>query len=416
MLDIHQLRDNEKLKERLIKRGVLAEKINQWQQLDQQWREKRLELEQLQTKRNASIPKGKPSTEQQESLKILSSQVKKTQKEVDEISSKRQEIYLYFPNDTLPEVPEGVSAKENKVIKTKGTPNVFEFTPLSHDEIGSRCQILDFEKASKITGARFAVYTGLGAKMIRALINYMLDKQIENGYKEILPPAIVHEDSMQGTGQLPKFEEDCFKLENTPLYLSPTAEVQLTNLYKKSILQEEELPIKITACTSCYRKEAGSYGKDMKGLIRLHEFQKVELVKIVTPQSSSEELENLLLDAESILIDLELPYRVVSLCAGDLGFAAAKTYDIEVWLPSQNCYREISSCSSFLDFQSRRSMIKYKDQAKKNLFPYTLNGSGVAVTRLVAAIIENYQTKSAGFLIPKKLRKYIGENEIKCQK
>lgn len=293
-------------------------------------------------------------------------------------------------------------------------PRKFDFEPKAHWEIGEHLDILDFARAGKITGSRFTVYKGLGARLERALINYMLDTHIEkNGYTEILPPQMVNADSMIGTGQLPKFAEDMFKVANNGYYLVPTAEVPITNLYREEILDSKNLPINHCAFTACYRAEAGAAGRDTKGLIRQHQFNKVELVKIVRPENSYEELEKLTNDAESILKELNLPYRVVRLCSGDLGFSSAMTYDIEVWLPSYNRYVEISSCSNFEDFQARRANIKFKDNINdKAKFVHTLNGSGLAVGRTVSAILENYQNEDGTVTIPDILVPYMGGKKI----
>jgi seryl-tRNA synthetase len=307
-------------------------------------------------------------------------------------------------------VPIGKDSSENPVIKAVGTIPDFDFEPQAHWTIGENLEILNFEKAAKITGARFPLYFGAGARLERALINFMLDKHTtRHGYQEVLPPFIVNRDSMTGTGQLPKFAEDLFKLEEWDYFLVPTAEVPVTNIYKGEILPEEMLPILYTAFTPCFRSEAGSYGKDTRGLIRQHQFNKVELVKFTTPETSYDELEKLLSDAEEILKCLELPYQVIDLCTGDLGFAAAKTYDIEVWMPAQGVYREISSCSNFESFQARRADIRFKRKGKKGTeLVHTLNGSGLAVGRTVAAILENFQAADGSVSIPEALWPYMG--------
>jgi seryl-tRNA synthetase len=299
------------------------------------------------------------------------------------------------------------------VIKQVGMPPQFDFDPRPHWTLGGDLGILDFERAAKITGARFPLYFGVGAKLERALINFMLDVHTgEHDYTEILPPFVVNRQSMTNTGQLPKFEEDLFKLEGWDYFLIPTAEVPVTNIHQGEILDEEQLPVYYTAYTPCFRSEAGSYGKDTRGLIRQHQFNKVELVKFVLPQTSYDELESLLNHAESILTRLQLPYQVVSLCTGDLGFSAAKTYDIEVWMPAQGVYREISSCSNFEDFQARRANIRFRSKGKQGTqFVHTLNGSGLAVGRTVAAILENYQQADGTVVVPEALRPYMGNME-----
>jgi seryl-tRNA synthetase len=310
-------------------------------------------------------------------------------------------------------VPVGRDESQNVVERTWGEPKNFEFTPKAHWEIGERHDILDFARGAKVTGARFTFYKGLGARLERALMNFMLDTHTDKGYKEIFPPFMVHRHSMVGTGQLPKFEEDAFKVAGTEYFLIPTAEVPVTNLYREEILNEEQLPIFHCAYSACFRAEAGAAGRDTRGLIRQHQFNKVELVKFVKPEESYSELEKLTGDAEAILQALELPYRVVSLCTGDLGFTSAKTYDLEVWLPSFNTYREISSCSNFEDFQARRANIKYRSNPKaKPEFVHTLNGSGLAIGRTVSAILENYQQEDGSVVVPKVLRPYMGGKEV----
>ncbi|RAP32808.1 serine--tRNA ligase [Candidatus Marinamargulisbacteria bacterium SCGC AG-410-N11] len=418
MLNPKLIRDNtDKVKDKLLSRGFQEEQFNQYITLDSKWRALLQDVEQLKQDQNKMIPKGKPSPEQLETLKKLSSSIKEKQEQLKETEDKLKLIALTIPNVPLDSVPYGTSEDDNVEIKKVGEPQQFDFQVKSHDEIGIDLDILDFETAAKITGSRFVLYKGLGAKLERALINFMLETHEDNGYTEYLLPAIVNRDSLYGTGQLPKFEDDQFKLSDTDYYLSPTAEVQLTNIFRDEVIEESRLPINITAYTPCFRKEAGSYGKDIKGLIRQHQFNKIELVKIVNPKNSEYELEKLLNNAEKILQLLEIPYRVVTLCTGDLGFTSAKTYDIEVWLPSQGKYREISSCSNFLDFQSRRAMIRYKNiEENKTNYVHTLNGSGLAVGRTVAAVIENYQTKDGNIRIPEVLKKYLKVEEIKCLK
>jgi seryl-tRNA synthetase len=316
---------------------------------------------------------------------------------------------MELPNLPHPSVPVGKSEEDNAVMRKVGEPPAFDYEPRPHWELGEKLGILDFERAAKIAGARFALYMGPGARLERALINFMLDVQTkENGYLEVLPPFMTNRRSTTATGQLPKFEDDLFKLEGWDYYLAPTAEVPVTNIHQDEILNEEELPKRYTAFTPCFRSEAGSYGKDTRGLIRQHQFNKVELVKFVTPETSYEELESLLRDAESILKRLELPYQVVVLCTGDLGFSAAKTYDLEVWMPGQQKYREISSCSNFEDFQARRGNIRFRRKGKKGTeLVHTLNGSGLAVGRTVVAILENFQQEDGSVIIPEALRPYM---------
>tara|TARA_Y100000588_G_scaffold360216_1_gene419898 strand:- start:115 stop:1398 length:1284 start_codon:yes stop_codon:yes gene_type:complete len=343
----------------------------------------------------------------------LSQEVKIHENKLKEAEILHNNALMNLPNLPHSSVPDGNSADDNQIIREHGKKPDFSFTPKSHDEIGNILGIFDLERASKIAGSRFALYKGIGAQLERALINFMLDIHTnENNYTEWITPFMVNKKSMTGTGQLPKFEEDLFKVENTDYYLIPTAEVPLTNIHREEVLTNETLPLKYTAYTPCFRSEAGSYGQDTKGLIRQHQFNKVELVKLCHPENSYEELEKLTLDAEGILKKLNLHYRVMNLCAGDLGFSAAKTYDLEVWLPSQNTYREISSCSNFADFQSRRSQIRYKpEQNSKPEFVHTINGSGLAVGRTLVAILENYQKEDGSVSIPEVLLPYMGKTK-----
>jgi seryl-tRNA synthetase len=307
----------------------------------------------------------------------------------------------------------GKDETENVEVRSWGVRRDFEFEPKAHYEIGEALGILDFERGASLSGSRFTVMWGWGAKLERALINFMLDFHTSRGYKEVWVPHLVKPEILEGTGQLPKFEEDLYFCERDGLYLIPTAEVPLTNLFRDTILEEKDLPIYLTAYTPCYRREAGAYGKDIRGIIRQHQFDKVELVKIVHPDTSDQELERLTADAEEILKLLGLPYRVVALCTGDLGFASAKTYDIEVWFPSQNKYREISSCSNCTDFQARRMNTRFKDNEGRKRFAHTLNGSGLAVGRTLAAILENYQQKDGSVVVPEVLRDYLKADVIK---
>lgn len=380
---------------------------------DSAWREVLIQVENLKAARKQAAPKGKPTDDEMIKLKTMADEIKSLEESLIELEQKKIDAALHLPNIVLPEVPVGKSEDDNTEIRKWGTPQPFDFTPKPHDELATQLNLVDFERGTKVTGARFSIYTGLGAKLERALINFMLDHHTQRGYREMMPPAVVHANSLKGTGQLPKFEADLFKLRDSDWYLSPTAEVQLTNYHQNEILSEDQLPLKMMAYTPCFRAEAGSYGKDVKGLIRQHQFNKVELVQLCHPDQSNQNLENLLSDAESILQALELPYRVVMLCSGDIGFSSAKTYDIEVWFPSQNRYREISSCSNFLDFQARRAMIRFKsDASEKPSFIHTINGSGLAVGRTFAALLENYQTSSGTIKIPTILKSYLGVDEI----
>lgn len=353
---------------------------------------------------------GENPEELMQKVKEVGQEIKELDDQIKEVENKLNEILLSLPNLPGDSTPVGASEEDNVEIRRWGAPPQFDFEPLAHWDIGVNLDILDFERAAKLSGARFTVYKGLGARLERALVNFMLDLHTEkHGYREIFPPFLVTAECMQGTGQLPKFAEDMFKVEGRDLYLVPTAEVPLTNLYREEILDGSRLPILLTAYTACFRGEAGSYGRDTKGVIRQHQFNKVELVKITTQEQSYEELEKLTRDAEEVLQLLGLPYRVIALCTGDLGFSAAKTYDLEVWLPSYNAYKEISSCSNCEDFQARRANIRYRPEpGAKPIFCHTLNGSGVAVGRTVAAILENYQQPDGSVLIPEVLRPYMG--------
>jgi seryl-tRNA synthetase len=378
------------------------------------------EIEQLRHHRNqtteqiARIKKeGGDAGEMMTEMRSVGDRIKQFEQTLAEQEQFLQQLLLNIPNLPHASVPIGRSAEDNPVVKTVGEPPTFDFEPKGHWDIGERLGILDFARAARIAGARFPLYFGSGARLERALINFMLDMHTgEHGYTEVLPPFMVNRQSMTNTGQLPKFEEDLFKLANIDYFLIPTAEVPVTNIHQGEILSEEQLPIYYTAHTPCFRSEAGSYGKDTRGLIRQHQFNKVELVKFTTPESSYDELETLLLHAETILTRLGLPYRVVLLCTGDMGFSAAKTYDIEVWMPSQGVYREISSCSNFEDFQARRANIRFKQKGRKGTqLVHTLNGSGLAVGRTVAALLENGQQSDGSVIIPEALRPYMGGKE-----
>ncbi|HZT72161.1 MAG TPA: serine--tRNA ligase [Terriglobales bacterium] len=345
---------------------------------------------------------------QRERSRRLNEQIAALEARQRELESDFQSLLLTIPNLPHASVPAGRSSEDNVEIRRWGAPRAFDFTPRDHVELSERLGVLDLAAAAKIAGARFAVYRGAGARLERALANFMLDLHTRrHGYTEIFPPALVNSKTMRGTGQLPKFAADLFKCENTDLWLIPTAEVPLTNLFADAVLDAAALPISVTAWTPCFRSEAGSYGKDTRGIIRQHQFQKVELVKIANPADSYDQLERLTADAEAVLQALELPYRVVALCAADLGFSAAKTYDLEVWLPSQQAYREISSCSNCEDFQARRANIKMRDAKGKTGFAHTLNGSGLAVGRTWIAILENFQQADGSVLIPAALQPYM---------
>ena len=415
MLDIRAIRSNpEEIKRKLSRRGQEF-RIDEVLKLDEQRRQVIYEVEELKSRKNKvseEVAKLKRAKQDAEAVVLEMRQVSEKIKEMDERVRNLDEeitgILLTIPNTPYEGIPDGSSDADNVEIRKQGEPTKFEYEPKAHWDIGVDLNILDFETAGKVTGARFTFYRGLGAKLERALINFMLDTHTENGYTEIFPPFMVHRRSMTGTGQLPKFEEDAFKVQNTEYFLVPTAEVPVTNMYREQILDGSMLPIKHTAYTACFRAEAGSAGRDTRGLIRQHQFNKVELVKFADPDNSYEELEKLTEDAERILKLLKLPYRVVCLCAGDLGFSSAKTYDLEVWMPSYGRYVEISSCSNFEDFQARRADIKFRPEPKeKPRFVHTLNGSGLAVGRTVAAILENFQQGDGSVVIPEVLRPYM---------
>jgi seryl-tRNA synthetase len=342
-------------------------------------------------------------------MKKVSQELKRLDEVVEEKEKALQDLLLIIPNLPHDSVPKGKDSSDNVEVRRWGEIPTFDFEPKLHWDLGEELGILDFKSGAKIAGARFTLYWDLGAKLERALINFMLDLHTrEHGYREVLPPFMVNRITMTGTGQLPKFEEELFKVEGTDYFLIPTAEVPVTNIHQDEVLEEEVLPLYYTAYTPCFRKEAGSYGKDTRGLIRQHQFNKVELVKFTKPENSYDELEKLLSDAEEVLKRLKLPYRVVNLCTGDLGFSASKTYDIEVWLPGQNTFKEISSCSNFEDFQARRAKIRYRISGKsKTEYVHTLNGSGLAVGRTLVAILENYQQADGSVIIPEVLRPYL---------
>ncbi|MBE7062628.1 MAG: serine--tRNA ligase [Ruminococcaceae bacterium] len=420
MLDIKKIRtETEEVKKALARRKENVD-IDAVLALDEKRRSLLFEAEQLKARQNEvsrEIPKmkkaGDDTTAILAEMRELSDKVKALDAETRETEEAQEKMLLRIPNLPNPTVPDGDTDEDNVEIRRYGTPTEFPFEPKAHWDLGENLGILDFSSAAKITGARFTVYRGLGARLERAIISYFLDKHtLENGYTEILPPYMVHRNSMVGTGQLPKFEEDAFKVTDTDYFLIPTAEVPVTNLYRDQILDGADLPIKHAAYSACFRAEAGSAGRDTRGLIRQHQFNKVELVKFTRPEDSYEELEKLTADAESVLKGLGLPYRVVKICVGDLGFTAAMKYDIEVWMPSYGRYVEISSCSNFEDFQARRASIRYRDAGGKAQLVHTLNGSGVAVGRTVAAVMENFQQGDGSIVIPEVLRPYMGVEKI----
>lgn len=417
MLDVKLLRtDFDKVKTALAKRNK-EYNLEAFVDMDKSRRELIGQVEELKSKQNADskeIPKlkkeGKDTTELMAEMKVLADQIKELDAKVAAVDTELEAFMYTLPNTPCDLVPAGADDKDNIEMRKWGEPTKFDFEPKPHWEIGEDYGFLDPATAAKITGARFTIYKGAAARLERAIMNFMLDTHTEkHGYLEVFPPFMVNRKSMTGTGQLPKFEEDAFKVAGTDYFLVPTAEVPVTNMYADMILSGSDLPIKHTAYTACFRAEAGSAGRDTRGLIRQHQFNKVEMVKFTKPEDSYAELEKLTNDAEEILQLLGLPYRVVRLCGGDLGFSSAMTYDIEVWMPSYNRYVEISSCSDFEDFQARRANIKFKDSVKdKARFVHTLNGSGLAVGRTTAAILENCQQADGSILIPEALRPYMG--------
>ena len=399
--------------------------LDEFLELEKKRRELTLQVEALKSQRNAASQEigkmkkaGESADAQMAEVRALGDKIAEDDKELKDIEARLKEILMTIPNMSAADTPVGSSDADNPVVRTWREPAKFAFEPQAHWDIGEKLNILDVERAGKVSGARFTFYRGLGSRLERSVINFFLDIHTgENGYTEFFPPFIVNKDSMQGTGQLPKFAEDMFKLEGLDYYLIPTAEVPITNLHRDEILSGDDLPLYYTAYSACFRAEAGSAGRDTRGLIRQHQFNKVELVKFTKPEDSWDELEKLTANAEKVLQLLELPYRVVRLCTGDIGFSSAATYDLEVWLPAANCYREISSCSNFLDFQARRANIRFRrDTKSKPEFVHTLNGSGVAVGRTVAAILENYQQADGSVIVPKVLRPYMGCDVIEAPK
>lgn len=421
MLDLKFIRENIKKVNKGLKQREEKISLDELLQLDSERRKILVEVEDLKHKRNkASEEIGKLKREGKEVKELIgemhrvSERIRELDEKLKELQEKTRSLLLVIPNLPHESVPVGKTPKDNKVIR-EGKPRKkkFNFEPREHWEVGESLGILDFSLASRISGTRFALLRGEGARLERALINFMLDLHTKGGYKEVLPPFMVSGESMMGTGQLPKFSIELYKCKDDDLYLIPTGEVPLTNLHKNQILKEKDLPLNYVAYTPCFRREAGSYGKDTKGLIRNHQFNKVELVKFTKPEDSYGELEVLVSDAEKVLELLEIPYRVVVLCTGDLGFGAAKTYDLEVWMPGENKWREVSSCGNFTDFQARRMNIKYKKERTGTLeYVHTLNGSGLAIGRTFAAILENNQTEKGTVIIPKVLQPYMDGLEI----
>jgi seryl-tRNA synthetase len=417
MLDVKLLRENfDAIKARMATRGLDID-WDEFVLLDRQRRETLAYIERLKEKKNrlsgeiGKIKKdGGDATALMREVKEVSEAIRSSEEPLANSEARFERFMLTLPNLPNPNVKVGKTTEDNAEIRRWGELPKFAFEPKHHWDIGEELGILDFERAAKIAGARFTVYKGAGARLERALINFMLDLQTsEHGYKEIIPPTLVNRAALTGTGNLPKFEDDLFRIESPEYFLIPTAEVPLTNIHRDEILEREDLPIKYAAVTLCFRREAGSYGKDVRGLIRQHQFNKIEMVKLCEPETSYDELDKMVQNAEEVLKRLRLPYRVVELCTGDMGFAAAKTYDLEVWLPGQNTFREISSCSNCEDFQARRANIRYRKNKKSGpIFVHTLNGSGLAVGRTLVAVLENYQQKDGSVIIPAALRAYMG--------
>jgi seryl-tRNA synthetase len=416
MLDLGFVRGNLELVKRKMRERGFADILDNFEEIDRERRKFLVEAESRKARRNKVSEEIAALKKQKQDASALIAEMKKVGAEIQALDEKAkafdaqlQELLRNIPNVPQASVPVGHSPADNQEVRRWGQPRQFDFQPKAHWDLGPALGILDFERATKISGARFAVYQGIGAKLERALANYMLDVHTrEHGYSEVLPPFIVNSASLYGTGNLPKFAQDLFKLEGTDFWLIPTAEVPVTNLYRDEVLDAERLPVKHCAWTACFRSEAGSYGKDTRGIIRQHQFQKVELVKFVLPEKSDDELESLTHHAEVILQRLGLPYRVVVLCTGDLGFSSAKTYDLEVWLPAAGEYKEISSCSNFEAFQARRANLRFRrGKAGKTEFLHTLNGSGLAIGRTWLAIIENYQQADGSVILPEALRPYL---------
>jgi seryl-tRNA synthetase len=420
MHDLNFFRNNlAAVRERLAQRGFNLD-VDSFQELDRKRRAALTESEQLKAARNAASQEisklrkqGVDTSERQSEVRSLGERMSALDADAAALEEEFRGLLARIPNLPHESVPKGKGPEDNVEVKKWGEPRKFDFAPKAHWDLGPELGILDLERAAKVTGARFAVYWDLGARLERALINFMLDVHThEHGYREVLPPFLINSDSLYGTGQLPKFSEDLFKCEGHDLWLAPTAEVPVTNLFRDETLEFDRLPISLCAYTPCFRSEAGSYGRDVRGIIRQHQFQKVELVKFAPPERSYDELEKLTSDAEDILERLGLPYRRVVLCTGDMGFGSAKTYDIEVWLPGQNAYKEISSCSNYEAFQARRAQIKTRPAKGKPEFVHTLNGSGLASGRTWVAVLENYQQSDGSVLIPAALRPYMGAERI----
>lgn len=416
MLDIKMIRQNtDEIKERLATRGVKAEKIDALLEKDKRRRELLVETEGLKQKRNevsAEIANAKrnkqDATDAIKEMREVGAKIKSLDEELEEVEATVKDMASRLPNLPNPTIPVGPDESANVELRKVGTPREFDFEPKAHWDIGEDLGILDFDRGAKVSGARFVYYKGLGARLERAVYNFMLDEHAKEGYTEMLPPYIVNAQTMYGTGQFPKFKEDVYQVNGEDMTLIPTAEVPLTNYYRDEVIPMEKLPVYFTALTPCFRSEAGSAGRDTRGLIRMHQFNKVEMVKFSKPENSYDELEKMTQNAGNIMEKLGLPYHVITLSTGDMGFSAAMTHDLEVWMPAQNKYREISSCSNCEDFQARRAHIQYRDENGKLNFVHTLNGSGLAVGRTVAAILENYQNEDGSVAVPEALRPYLG--------
>lgn len=416
MLDIKMIRQNtDEIKERLATRGVKAEKIDALLEKDKRRRKLLVETEGLKQKRNevsAEIANAKrnkqDATDAIKEMREVGAKIKSLDEELEEVEATVKDMASRLPNLPNPTIPVGPDESANVELRKVGTPREFDFEPKAHWDIGEDLGILDFDRGAKVSGARFVYYKGLGARLERAVYNFMLDEHAKEGYTEMLPPYIVNAQTMYGTGQFPKFKEDVYQVNGEDMTLIPTAEVPLTNYYRDEVIPKEKLPVYFTALTPCFRSEAGSAGRDTRGLIRMHQFNKVEMVKFSKPENSYDELEKMTQNAGNIMEKLGLPYHVITLSTGDMGFSAAMTHDLEVWMPAQNKYREISSCSNCEDFQARRAHIQYRDENGKLNFVHTLNGSGLAVGRTVAAILENYQNEDGSVTVPEALRPYLG--------
>jgi seryl-tRNA synthetase len=422
MLDMRFIRENPEILEESMKKRDMKSPIEKFKELDDKRRDLLYEAEQLKHKRNVNSDKigelkrnGEDASDLISEMQDVSNRIKELDQKVSDVEEKLNDLLLAIPNIPHESVPVGTDEEDNKEVRKWGEPRKFDFEYKAHWDIGEDLDILDFERGGKVTGTRFTFLKGAAARLERALINFMLSLHTdEHGYKEVFPPFIANADSMTGTGQLPKFKKDMFKLEGLDYYLIPTAEVPVTNLYRDEILDVEQLPEYLTAYSACFRAEAGAHGRDTRGIIRQHQFNKVEMVKFVKPEDSYDELEKITADAEDVLQKLGLPYRVVSLCTGDLTFSSAKTYDLEVWMPAYDTYREISSCSNFEDFQARRAGIRYRPEPNASTkFVHTLNGSGLAIGRTLAAILENYQNEDGTVTVPEVLRPFMGTDIIK---